>query len=263
MEAISLIISENNAESQKLIQSTALNSEEEYKECRPKNILVSIIKDSAPKIDNLMMPKSDTFFYLGNEHKRKIETRDRAIFNLRGIKYEVLLNLFEILPHSRLYRIKRFYDSNINRLIENSNILESNLLDLCDGYNSNQNEFYFNKDPYVFNIILNYISYQKLHIDDNICIYLILDEFKYWNLDISSMKIDQCCKVKWTEKLDSIVHANEMLNITSDDASKRELNKIELYDRCITESFRVKLWNLMNEPRSSFLARVNFNVTNI
>jgi hypothetical protein len=222
------------------------------------NVTENLIEDSN-KVENLekksIKEKPIENFFLGNEYKRKCETRDRIIFNIRGVKYDIIYSVFEILPNSRLSTLIKLYINHKNNLNSSLNFCESNLLDICDGYNSVKNEFYFNKDPHVFNIILNYLNYKKLHIDENICFGLILDEFKFWNIDIFSLNIDICCQLKLKEKMD-IEFANKMMKDHNTNDEINFSNQLQTISQCIPESLRVKVWNLMNEPRSSFLARV-------
>ena len=56
-----------------------------------------------------------------------------------------------------------------NRTEQEQQTLFQKLLDLCDEYNAENNEFLFNRNPGSFNQILNYYRGGKLHFSDGTC----------------------------------------------------------------------------------------------
>ena len=57
------------------------------------------------------------------------------------------------------------------------------IANLCDRYSDDLNEFYFNRDPYILNMILNYYQTQKLHLNYNQCMLFIKSELIYWGIE--------------------------------------------------------------------------------
>lgn len=44
-------------------------------------------------------------------------------------------------------------------------------------------DFFFDRDPYAFSIILNYLRYGDLHLPTNLCGPALMREFQYWGVD--------------------------------------------------------------------------------
>lgn len=172
----------------------------------------------------------------------------RIILNLRGIKYEILTRDLKRLPStSRLGRLIELMASN-NHLTFNNN----EILNICDDYDSQSNEFYFNRDPLILNMILDYLNTNKLHMQDsNMCIYKIIDEFNYWNIDESM--IEPCCSIE----------LNRRKNTMDDELLKREqiLQQSEFdesFNGVCLAGIRREIWNVFEQPNSSIFATIYF-----
>ena len=170
--------------------------------------------------------------------------RKRVILNLRGIKHDVILKSFEKLPNSRLGKL--------GYLIETNNLDDSLLIDICDDYDLCKNEFYFDRDPFVLNLILNFYTNGKLHIDDNFCTMFLHDELKYWLID--ETLICNCCEWNFRDKRDNI----EKYIRKEQELIKKHYHVIE-FNNFYFQRLRKKLWYLFERPSSSIFARVNHN----
>ena len=169
--------------------------------------------------------------------------KNRITINARGVKYDIISSHFERLPNSRLGRL--------NNLLETfeflpSKINESLLNEICDDFDMNKLEFYFDRDPYVLNLILNYYSNGKLHIGMNCCALLICDELRYWQID--EKLINNCCEWKFADKIDEI---NKLINRESF-ILKSYFYK-ENFDNFSCPKLRENIWYLFERPSSSFL----------
>ena len=182
-------------------------------------------------------------------HKKQPE---RITLNARGIKYEVLLSVLEKLPKSRLGKLKELLDEiKAKNLIEESD--QDNLLELCDGYDLEKNEYYFNRDPYLLNMFLNFYNNDRLHMDDNVCANYFGQELQYWSID--DINIDACCQLKYFDKKDQIqdelkIENKEQNNLIND--KKDDFDNTKMID-----SIKKKIWNLLERPTSSYFARVS------
>ena len=90
---------------------------------------------------SLSINKSSVRFESCNDIKNQLN-KEKIILNARGIKYEVLLNVLEKLPKSRLGKLKIEIEKNKIEKIEN----DIALMKLCDDFDLNKNEYYFNKE---------------------------------------------------------------------------------------------------------------------
>ena len=160
---------------------------------------------------NIVGPVSDleaqdiTPIELGHKLKekeiRKSElSRKKVILNARGMKYDVLLRLFDKYPKSRLGKLKILIDENRMKDLDD-------LLELCDDYDTKLNEFYFDCDPDVLKLIIGFYKNDRLHYPTNICANQFEDELKYWQ--ISEYKLDDCCQLGYFKCKESIDEDNK------------------------------------------------------
>ena len=115
--------------------------------------------------------------------------------------------------------------------------------------NKELNEYYFDRDPYILNKILNFYQTGKLHIDHSECVHFIRDELEYWQ--INEFALEDCCKIIYFEKSDDIQE-----NMQDEVEMRLKLNQKDDFGRRLFPSFRKKIWNLFNNPHSSKLAKV-------
>jgi len=170
----------------------------------------------------------------------KIKSK-RVTLNARGVEFRVPLDTFEKLPESRLGKIKS--------LIENPKLngVNETLDDLCEKYDLKANIFYFNGDPNILNMILNYLSTSKLHIDERVtlCGQLDLDEFKYWQVDEDL--IDSCCRHKFFSIIDDI---NDKIE-DEKDIIKKYIASNNFGTRFFPKA-RAKVWQVIESKETKF-----------
>ena len=208
-----------------------------------KNTAQILVKPKTPIQINNLEESSIKKEASSNKNETSKAKSKRAIFNIRGIKYEIPLNSLDKLPNSRLGKIKTAIES----ITDND---KNPFDDLCDDYDTKANEFYFNRDPYIFNMILNYYSSDKLHIENGHCPYLFSDELAYWKLD--EFSLNDCCDNKhWKEKesIDSSLQNEKEILI--------KYNKRDRFGNYLFPRLRERIWIFLEEPDSSWYARVN------
>ena len=176
---------------------------------------------------------------------KKIETIhsniQKVILNLRGSKFEVALaSLGDKLPKSRLGRLKI--------------CLETNKIDylngICDDFDLERNEFYFNVDPSVFHMILNYFNGEKIHYDRNVCANYFHKQIEFWGLDEFDC-FDECCQYNFFENFESIrSDLNKRENIIQKHEFKHDFS-FGLFPKILE-----KLWLTIEYPKSSKYAIV-------
>ena len=169
----------------------------------------------------------------------------RLILNVGGAKHEVKIRTLKRIPNSRLGQLIRVK-------------AEKELLSICDDYNLDELEFYFDRDPTLFNCILKHYRLGKIHIRDDLCPSVLEHELIYWKIE--SPKLDFCCGDRFFDK-------------------KKELGETILYYRKIEKDVKIKLaeqskinskkfsqlWNVVEnsfEKNSTNLAKVICNSKN-
>ncbi len=100
--------------------------------------------------------------------------------NVRGIVFKICIKRLANLPRSRLARLASLIRSEGN---------SKELTKLCDDFDLDQMEFYFDRDPFILNNILNLYYTGKLHVNHSECVYFIRDELEYWQIDEYSLDV--------------------------------------------------------------------------
>ncbi|CAK5091179.1 unnamed protein product [Meloidogyne enterolobii] len=100
---------------------------------------------------------------------------NRIILNVGGIRYETYSHVLKKIPATRLSR------------------LTPNL----SNYDPVKNEYFFDRHPGAFSLILNYYRTGKLHYPADVCGPLFEEELEFWGLD--SNQVEPCCWMTYTK----------------------------------------------------------------
>ena len=214
-------------------------------------------KKNSDKAPFFIKPRTPPQIHPTNENQVEILNMDddfkekmlkgskRITLNARGTKFDVFINLFDKEPKSRLAKLKAVLEQT------NNNHLHQSIMELCDDYDQKSNEFYFNREPFVLNMIINYLSFDKMHCGDGGCPYLIADELKYWGIDEYSF--DSCCNDRfWSAKNtieDKIIKENTII--------ENYMHKENFGERLFPD-IRAKIWEILEHPEKSWIAAVFF-----
>ena len=147
-------------------------------------ILNGALKTIADSFKNILENDNETENKFNQDSEQSMTFKpdsDKIFLNVRGIKYKISMKRLINLPRSRLARLANLIQSNENNGKE--------LAKLCDDYDLDQMEFYFDKDPFVLNRILNLYQNGKLHVNHSECVYFIRDELEYWQIDEYSLDV--------------------------------------------------------------------------
>ncbi len=168
--------------------------------------------------------------------------------NARGISYKK--------PKNKLNDFSR--TSRIGRLLSGSIVSENELAKICDYYDKDKDEFYFDRDPTILNSILNYNSKTRLHFNNTECIHHLINELNYWfdGNEYETM-FDFCCRLKFQQLVENQEEEAEFKNKT---LAKYNENNLDFDYGRILPKLRKKLWILIDKPKSSYLALVRLNI---
>ena len=166
----------------------------------------------------------------------KLRQNPTLLLNARGRVYEILLHKLEQFPAaSRLGKLRNFVYMEADEL-----------LDVCDNYDLNANEFYFDRDADILGGILNFSSTGKLHFSENVCIFFLRNELHYWGFN--QEHLDLCCRFTTSLKHSSM----SCFDANSED-------KPDLTNKCKKKwlgTLRIKLMDITEKPDSCFMAKV-------
>lgn len=177
---------------------------------------------------------SERLFFIENVDNKN----PRVILNARGVKYDVLVKtLKNCSPSSRLGKLKS--------CLENS----EDLKDVCDDFNLETLEFYFDRDPHILNSILNYCSIGELHLNDTVCVDFFSKELEYWGINIYELK--ECCISKYFRKKREIDNDIKLERKIIQDFKKKN----DFKNECL-HSTRKKILKVITNEEKSWISRV-------
>lgn len=121
---------------------------------------------------------------------------------------------------------------------------------LCDGYDSILNEIYFDRDPYITNMVINYYQTGKLHLNNHsACNSFTQNELNYWQIEEYSF--DSCCEFYYFKSLDEIKKIVE-----TEEHILRRLSFKEDFGIRLFPKLREDIWNLFANLDSSIYAKL-------
>ncbi|KAH3886650.1 potassium voltage-gated channel protein Shaw-like [Dreissena polymorpha] len=120
-------------------------------------------------------------------------------------------------------------------------------------YRKSKGDFFFDRDPYAFNIILNYLRYGDLHLPTNLCVPALMREFQYWGIDEAD--IERCCFQPyntWKSQTKSL----EKLEYDRKQSTTQEDLAYDLKSKSCLRRMRAVVWTFLQDPSSSRAAKI-------
>ena len=160
----------------------------------------------------------------------------RVILNVGGVKHEILWGTLDRLPHTRLGRLRNC-------------ITHQAIMEICDDYNLEENEYFFDRHPRSFSAVLNFYRTGKLHLIEEMCVISFSDDLAYWGVD--ELYLDSCCQYKYHQKKEHVYEemrkeAESLLQGEEEDFGSGKFVKYQKF-----------LWDILEKPQYSMASRVS------
>ena len=120
-------------------------------------------------------------------------------------------------------------------------------------YDSQKEEYFFERDPIFFRHILNYYRHGKLHFSLEECGEFYEDELNFFRIPTDAMGL--CCLEEYADASDA---ANNSVGRESQEVEKKAHECIPL-----RKTFRQKIWFTLENPQSSTTAKLVYYMTGI
>uniref|UniRef100_A0A667Y1L4 Si:rp71-39b20.4 n=1 Tax=Myripristis murdjan TaxID=586833 RepID=A0A667Y1L4_9TELE len=124
-------------------------------------------------------------------------------------------------------------------------------LTLCDDYNVQNNEFFFDRDPMFFHYIFHFYCSNVMWVMESLCPINFEEEMEFWGLKMKDTP--RCCRILFEEKVDDIRDQLKVNKELLDEINPHQDE--EGYHTMFLGDVRKALWDLMENPYSSLSAK--------
>ncbi|XP_056134780.1 potassium voltage-gated channel subfamily G member 4-like [Lampris incognitus] len=113
----------------------------------------------------------------------------QVLVNVGGNRYTFPWSTLERFPQSRLGRLR-------------SCTTPEEIARLCDDYDETRQEFFFDRNPMAFRVILNFLAAGKLRLLRELCAVSLHDELDYWGVD--PVHMERCCRRRLITRVEEV-----------------------------------------------------------
>ncbi|XP_007937611.1 potassium voltage-gated channel subfamily V member 2 [Orycteropus afer afer] len=128
----------------------------------------------------------------------------------------------------------------------------SRQLGLCDDYEARTDEYFFDRDPAVFQLVYNFYASGVLLVRDELCPRSFLEELGYWGVRLKYTP--RCCRICFEERRDELAEQLKIQRELRAQAQAEEGEELFRHMRFYGPQRR-RLWNLLEKPFSSVAAK--------
>ncbi|CAL1530326.1 unnamed protein product, partial [Lymnaea stagnalis] len=149
----------------------------------------------------------------------------RILLNVGGVRHETHVATLKNVPNSRLSRLASLHMSS----------------------GKGKQEYFFDRHPAVFNSIIDFYRTGELHVPLEVCGAVVKRELDFWQIE--ELQIKACC---WRHYR-SYIENQRILN-SFNKSLEHEQMKVDLSNLKGLKYMQMKLWLIMDHPRTSRLA---------
>ncbi|XP_072265886.1 voltage-gated potassium channel regulatory subunit KCNG3 isoform X2 [Pyxicephalus adspersus] len=160
---------------------------------------------------------------------------DSFTLNVGGARYSFSQELIKDFP---LRRVSRLHNCSS----------EKDLLEVCDDYDQERNEFFFDRHSEAFGFIMMYVKYGKLRFVPQMCELSFYNEMIYWGLERSQLEF--CCQRRLDDRM------SDTYTYLSDESKPDESTVKEDLPAPEDKKWLERMRRTFEEPTSSLAAQI-------
>ncbi|KAM9191773.1 voltage-gated potassium channel regulatory subunit KCNG4 [Dugong dugon] len=117
------------------------------------------------------------------------DLKEEILVNVGGRRYLLPWSTLDEFPLSRLSKLKfcRNYEE---------------ITQLCDDYDEGRQEFFFDRSPSAFGVIVSFLAAGKLVLLQDMCALSFREELTYWGIE--EARLERCCLQKLLQRLEEL-----------------------------------------------------------
>lgn len=171
-----------------------------------------------------------------------------CVLNVGGTRYAFTRDVIKDFPLRRVSRLHACAS-------------EKEALELCDDYDRDRNEFFFDRHAQAFVFIMLYVRSGKLRFVPGVCELSFYTEMLYWGLE--SVHLDTCCQKRLDDRiseigLDDLSEVDIIVDESRQSSVVEPVHRIALTGRA---KWMEKTRMTFEEPNSSLLAQLVASVS--
>ncbi|XP_047667893.1 potassium voltage-gated channel subfamily G member 3-like isoform X2 [Tachysurus fulvidraco] len=167
-----------------------------------------------------------------------------CILNVGGTRYAFPMDVLKDFPLRRVSRL-------------HSCASEREVLEVCDDYDKERNEFFFDRHAEAFGFLMLYVKHGKLRIVPRMCELSFYNEMIYWGLESSHLEL--CCQRRLDDRMsDTCTHFTEEERRVDnkDDQKQQEQRSRRGTGRVKDAKWLESMRRTFEEPTSSVAAQI-------
>ncbi|KAL4641185.1 potassium voltage-gated channel subfamily G member 3-like isoform X1 [Arapaima gigas] len=170
-----------------------------------------------------------------------------CILNVGGTKYTFPRDVIKDFPLRRVSRL-------------HSCASEKEVLEVCDDYDRERNEFFFDRHSEAFGFIMLYVKYGKLRFVPQMCELSFYNEMIYWGLESSHLEF--CCQRRLDDRMsDTYTYFSEEDTKTEDELRGHDVLERPAGARRGSAKWLERMRRTFEEPTSSVAAQILASVS--
>ncbi|XP_032874941.1 potassium voltage-gated channel subfamily G member 2 [Amblyraja radiata] len=178
----------------------------------------------------LLQPNEDAYSIA------QLNDRTSVIVNVGGNKYQIPWTTLDQIPLTRLGRLKAC-----------SNYEE--IMDICDDYDVNHNEFFFDRNPCAFRTIMTFLTAGKLRLLREMCALSFQEELVYWGIEDENL--EWCCRRKLYQKVEDLEEIKRTFEVLLTEEPQGAFDEMTRLGHCMKQ-----LRDMVENPDSGIPGKI-------